>query len=78
MCLIPNPICLLCNLNISKGYKEHVKECSQYIEALQKTQCPLCDVNLNSSSDMMIHLKVSKRMSCEESKNIVYICRYPP
>ena len=72
MCLIPNPICLLCNLNVTKGYSEHVKECSDYLEALRKPQCPICEVNLNSSSDMMIHLKVSDRMSSEESNNIDY------
>ena len=70
MCLIPNHICLLCNLKVTKSYKEHVKECSEYLEALQKPQCPICDVNLNSSSDMMIHLKVSKRLSYEEFNNI--------
>ena len=72
MCLIPNPICLLCNLNVTKGYSEHVKECSEYLEALRKPQCPICDVNLNSSSDMMIHLKVSEKMSYEEFHNKLY------
>ena len=68
MCLIPNPICLLCNLNVTKGYSEHVKECSEYLEALRKPQCPICDVNLSSSSDMMIHLKYKHFLASTEIK----------
>ena len=68
MCLIPNSICLLCNLKVTKSYKEHVRECSEYLEALRKPQCPICDVNLNSSSDMMLHLKYKHFLASTEIK----------
>ena len=35
---------------------------------MRKTQCPLCDVNLNSSSDMMIHLKYRHFLPTTEVK----------
>ena len=56
MCLIPN-YCQLCNLSINQGYKIHIKECPEYLRALDKSECVICEKKLNNSSEMMLHLR---------------------
>ena len=56
MCLIPN-YCQLCNLSINQGYKIHIKECPEYLGALDKSECVICEKKLNNSSEMMLHLR---------------------
>ena len=55
MCF-PN-FCQLCNLSITQGYKIHIKECSEYLGALDKSECVICKKKLNNSSEMMLHLR---------------------
>ena len=47
--------------NISQDYSSKaphsIRECSDYLGTLAKTICPFCEVNLTSSSDMMLHLR---------------------
>ena len=50
-------MCELCHKSQDEGYKAHVKKCSEYLAALGKENCQICDVKLSSSSDMMIHLE---------------------
>ena len=56
MCLIPD-YCQLCNLSINQGYKIHIKECPEYLGALDKSECVICEKKLNNSSEMMLHLR---------------------
>ena len=56
MCLIPN-YCQLCNLSINQGYKIHIKECPEYLGALDKSECVICEKKLKTSSEMMLHLR---------------------
>ena len=47
--------------NISQDYSSKaphsMRECSDYLGTLAKTICPICEVNLTSSSNMMLHLR---------------------
>ena len=56
MSFIPN-YCQLCNLSITQGYKIHIKECPEYLGALDKSECVICEKKLNNSSEMMLHLR---------------------
>ena len=51
--------CPLCRSSKDQDYKQHVKNnCSEYLGALGKNNCPICEVKLSSSSDMMLHLRI--------------------
>ena len=51
--------CPLCHSSQDQDYKQHVKnKCPEYLGALGKTNCPICEVKLTSSSDMMLHLRI--------------------
>ena len=44
-------------MSITQGYKIHIKECSEYLGALDKSECVICKKKLNNSSEMMLHLR---------------------
>ena len=64
--------CQFCNINhyYSSNKDPHsIKECSDYLGILAKTICPFCEVNLTSSSDMMLHLRY-KHFNLQHSTTI--------
>ena len=54
--------CSLCGSEMTTGYKDHVRDCKVYRQALKDTRCPLCDINLQSSGRTMLHLKYAHKM----------------
>ena len=66
MCF-PN-YCQLCNLSITQGYKIHIKECSEYLGALDKSECVICKKQLNNSSEMMLHLRYKHFLATTTNK----------
>ena len=67
MCSIPNN-CQLCTLSISRGYKIHIKECSEYLGALDKNECVICKNKFKNSSEMMLHLRYKHFLATKPTK----------
>ena len=66
-------ICLYCDYRTKdlKSIKYHI-DTKHPEHGPKKHFCNLCD------KGFMFEGRVCERMSCEESINLVYICRYPP
>ena len=66
MCF-PN-YCQLCKATITQGYKIHIKECPEYLGALDESECVICKKKLNNSSEMMLHLRYKHFLATKISK----------
>ena len=57
---------------MTEGYTKHVMECIDYLTALEETGCPICMINLETSGNMMLHLRHKHFMAVDHPQDEIH------